>query len=728
MQIGGAHQLLRGLDPHKPFERAIHHSVWALDGLQFGVNESDTSDGFEVKKRPVKSKGCGSLTASPSGGFAFPCAWSGSPLQWRSDRREYLIFSVMPCIRERRPLSDTIAVLPARDTGAIRSHETSWPAGIRNTTRDNSALAGRPGAKRNRIVVCRPSPVVDCILVLGLMRMGALMLRRCFQIFLIFMMLFIAASPVLAQSTRVALVIGNSEYIHTPRLVNPKNDAADIAAVLQKLGFMVIEGRDLDKAAMDRKIRDFAQALIGAEIGLFFYAGHGLQVGGQNYLVPTDAELKTAAALDFEMVRLDLVHRTMEREARTNLLIIDACRDNPLVRNLARALGTRSTQIGRGFAPVESGEGTLIGFSTQPGNVALDGKGRNSPYAAALLKHLPKPGDDLPSILINVRNDVMEATGRRQVPWEHSALTAKFYFIPPKTPAQQIELEFWASVKDSTSPAVLGTYVDRYPNGEFAPVARALIEHYEQQRKAELAAREEERQRREEERKAAEVRRQEEQRRAREGTIAEERKRAEEAKSVAEMKRLDDEAKAEWLARTEDLRKALEEAKLAREVAKAAEQQRLAAVEAAEKATRAAKEAIAKKGEAKETAADPTKLAALPKIEKSENVEKSAAAGPFDGTWALHRIGPGCKGVADVRMTIYVTNGVIGGQGPVGRIAGTVSPAGQMKFSHATWSGPNKTPDGGTMHYMVSLRGGAGSGTFEKPGSRCNGTLTASRG
>jgi uncharacterized caspase-like protein len=103
------------------------------------------------------------------------------------------------------------------------------------------------------------------------------------------------------------------------------------------------------------------------------------------------------------MVRLDLVHRTMERESNTNILIMDACRDNPLARNLARALGTRSTQIGRGLAAVESGEGTLISFSTQPGNVALDGTGRNSPYAAALLKHIAIPGDDLPTILINVR-------------------------------------------------------------------------------------------------------------------------------------------------------------------------------------------------------------------------------------------------------------------------------------------------------------------------------------
>jgi hypothetical protein len=188
-------------------------------------------------------------------------------------------------------------------------------------------------------------------------------------------------------------------------------------------------------------------------------------------------------------MRLDLVQRTMERETNTNILIVDACRDNPLARNLARALGTRSSQVSPGFAPAESGEGTLIAFSTQPGNVALDGAGRNSPYAAALLKHIAAPGDDLPTILINVRNDVMQATARRQVPWEHSAMTARFYFIPPKTNSKEIELEFWASVKDSPAPAVLRTYLERYPDGEFAPIARAQIEHYERQLKAEEAAR-----------------------------------------------------------------------------------------------------------------------------------------------------------------------------------------------------------------------------------------------
>jgi uncharacterized caspase-like protein len=117
---------------------------------------------------------------------------------------------------------------------------------------------------------------------------------------------------------------------------------------------------------------------------LFFYAGHGLQVSGANYLVPVDARLEDASGLDFELVRLDLVQRTMEREVATNIIFLDACRDKPLARNLARALGTRSVEIGRGLAPTQGGAGTLISFSTQPGNVALDGTGRNSPFAAAL--------------------------------------------------------------------------------------------------------------------------------------------------------------------------------------------------------------------------------------------------------------------------------------------------------------------------------------------------------
>lgn len=245
-------------------------------------------------------------------------------------------------------------------------------------------------------------------------------------------MVFLLALPSQAGAAKgVALVIGNSAYKYTGELPNPRNDASDMTAALRKLGFEVISGMDLDKAAMDRTIREFSTKLSGSATGLFFYAGHGLQVDGINYLVPIDAQLATAAALDFETVRLELVQRTMERESNTNILFLDACRDNPLARNLARAMGTRSVSIGRGLARAESGVGTLISYSTQPGNVALDGRSRNSPFTAALVRRIMMPGDDLSDILIDVRLSVMAATDNRQVPWEHSALLKRFYFMDP---------------------------------------------------------------------------------------------------------------------------------------------------------------------------------------------------------------------------------------------------------------------------------------------------------
>ena len=248
----------------------------------------------------------------------------------------------------------------------------------------------------------------------------------------------LAASSVtiaFAAENRVALVIGNSAYRHAAVLDNPKNDASDMAAAAEKLGFQVIKGLDLDKSGMDRTIRQFAEALRGGSIGMFFYAGHGLQVSGRNYLVPIDAELKTAEALDFEMVGLDVIQRVMETASETNVLFVDACRDNPLSRNLARAMGTRSSAIGHGLVAQEAGAGTLISFSTQPGNVALDSAGsRNSPYAAALSKHITIQGRDLPAILVQVRRDVMAMTGKRQIPWEHSALTAEV-MLTSHTPA-----------------------------------------------------------------------------------------------------------------------------------------------------------------------------------------------------------------------------------------------------------------------------------------------------
>jgi uncharacterized caspase-like protein len=291
-----------------------------------------------------------------------------------------------------------------------------------------------------------------------------------------------------AATKRVALVIGNSAYVHAPPLPNPRNDAADVAKALKSFGFKVIEAFDLDKAGMDRTILEFARALGGADAGLFFYAGHGLQVGAQNYLVPIDAKLTETSGLDFETVRLDLVQRTMERETQSSILFLDACRNNPLARNLARAMGTRSVTIGRGLASVEAGVVTLVSFSTQPGNVAEDGTGRNSPFAGALLKQLSqqtsKTRDDLSTLLIGVRNDVITTTKRAQVPWEHSALTAKFYFpetspepVAPAGPThgQQEELAFWNAAKDMNEAAGVEMYLSQYPNGKFAGLAKVLL-------------------------------------------------------------------------------------------------------------------------------------------------------------------------------------------------------------------------------------------------------------
>ncbi|MEI9901448.1 MAG: caspase domain-containing protein [Hyphomicrobium sp.] len=229
---------------------------------------------------------------------------------------------------------------------------------------------------------------------------------------------------------RVALVVGNSKYSEATPLANPANDANEIATALKGAGFEVILGLDVDKRAFDTKVRNFAELLDGSDVAIFFYAGHGLQVGGRNYLIPTDARLANERDLDFDAVSLDLVLKQMElgRAEKTNIVFLDACRDNPFTRNLARSMGTRSSNLGKGLAQVETGVGTFISYSTQPGNVALDGTGHNSPFTAALAKHVREPGRNLTSTMIEVRKDVLAATGGKQVPWDHSALTGDFYF------------------------------------------------------------------------------------------------------------------------------------------------------------------------------------------------------------------------------------------------------------------------------------------------------------
>jgi Caspase domain/Putative peptidoglycan binding domain len=324
---------------------------------------------------------------------------------------------------------------------------------------------------------------------------------RCGLVLLLALVSLVLA-PVAQAEKRVALVIGNGAYQNTTPLLSPRNDAGDIAAALARLGFDVVDGSDLDKRSMERTMRQFTQKLARADVALFYFAGHAVQSGGQNYLLPIDARLRSEGDIDFEALPLSLVLRQMEREAKTSIVLLDACRDNPLARSLARTLGTRSSLIGQGLAEVRAGVGTLVGLSTQPGNIALDGEGRNSPYATALLKHVETPGKDVGGVLVAVRNDVLSVTAGKQVPWEFSALTDAVYLgaalaapppasalaPPPPLPApsttsmlppdydKEMEIAFWNAVKDSKSPALLGTYLDRFPRGTFAGLARVMID------------------------------------------------------------------------------------------------------------------------------------------------------------------------------------------------------------------------------------------------------------
>ena len=189
---------------------------------------------------------------------------------------------------------------------------------------------------------------------------------------------------------RVALVIGNSAYTAVPPLANPMRDAKGVSAALKRLGFEVVEGYDLKMDDMTNVVRQFAQKLDGAKAGLVYYAGHGIAVGDENYLIPVDASLRSEADLDFRAVNVQLVLRQMQRDERVNIVILDACRDNPFAAQLA----ARSRAVTRGLTPIEtqSASGILIAFATDPRATALDGeRDGHSPFTDALLKHIETP-------------------------------------------------------------------------------------------------------------------------------------------------------------------------------------------------------------------------------------------------------------------------------------------------------------------------------------------------
>jgi tetratricopeptide (TPR) repeat protein len=243
------------------------------------------------------------------------------------------------------------------------------------------------------------------------------------------------ASPPAGAATgrRVALVIGNGAYTHVKALPNPSNDARAVAKSLRGIGFVVTEGIDLDRSGMQNMIREFLRDAARSQVAIVYYAGHGVQVDGRNYLVPVDAQLKQGGSLTDTMMDMDTIMAGLDDQLRTNILILDACRNNPMAPQVASA-GVGGAIEGGGLAAPSSlgsgstlGAGTLIAFATAPGKVALDGEGANSPFSAALSRHIGTPGLEVQQMLTCLRAEVVAATKSQQVPWSNSSLLGEVY-------------------------------------------------------------------------------------------------------------------------------------------------------------------------------------------------------------------------------------------------------------------------------------------------------------
>src|ERR1700716_379462 len=307
--------------------------------------------------------------------------------------------------------------------------------------------------------------------------------------------LLVSANAAFADK-RVAFVVGNGAYRNVAPLPNPAIDAKSMAKMLRNVGFDVVEGSNLTRDKMTEKLLDFGKKAEGADVALFFYAGHGIAVNGSNYLLPVDADLKSE--MDVKLgtaLNVDLTLEQTMGDAKVKLVFLDACRDNPFAAKIRSAKATRSVSVQSGLAEMKSGEGTLIAFATGPGQTALDGEaGTNSPFTRALMANIASPGVEIQQAMTKVRAQVNEETNKGQLPWGHTNLIGSVYLNPVAAPAasaaapattgaiaaassggSDVELEFWRSVKESNKPEELNAYLSSYPNGQFRSLALARI-------------------------------------------------------------------------------------------------------------------------------------------------------------------------------------------------------------------------------------------------------------
>ncbi len=301
---------------------------------------------------------------------------------------------------------------------------------------------------------------------------------------------------------RVALVIGNSKYVNATALPNPANDAGDMTARLRQIGFDVTSLVDVGSSGMRSALADFSDKVAGADIALVYYAGHGMEIDQQNYLIPVDARLKSDRRVRFEAIPLDDVTSAMEEAKGLKIVLLDACRDNPFLPKMKITNANRS--ISRGLARVEPANGMLISFAASAGTVAADGKGRNSPYTAAMLKHMGTPGLEINLMFRRVRDDVLAATGNRQTPFTYASLSGDAaYFVPPSgevaslTPPTSQPLpmptpqlaptttqskpapasgprvdQVWKDIQKTQSTTVLKAFIAKYPDTIYAALAK----------------------------------------------------------------------------------------------------------------------------------------------------------------------------------------------------------------------------------------------------------------
>src|SRR4051812_25421687 len=278
---------------------------------------------------------------------------------------------------------------------------------------------------------------------------------------------------------RVAFVVGNGAYKNVAALPNPPVDAKAIAAALRNVGFEVVEGTNLTRDKMTERLLDFGKKAQGADVAVFFYAGHGIAISGTNYLLPIDADIKSE--MDVKLgaaINIDLTLDQTMGDAKVKLVFLDACRDNPFAAKIKSNSATRSVNVQSGLAEMKSGEGTLIAFATGPGQTALDGQeGNNSPFTRALIDNITKPGIEIQQAMTSVRAQVNEETHKGQLPWGHTNLIGSVYLNPAGKPSanaavssapaavasnsggSDVELEFWRSVKESNKPEELNAYL-----------------------------------------------------------------------------------------------------------------------------------------------------------------------------------------------------------------------------------------------------------------------------